>query len=259
LSFNADENDIGNFLEEKFGTISRVNLLKNEDGRSKGIAFITFETEEGCNKAVAGSGIELLGRQILIEKTKPKGERPAHLPVDEESKTIFVGNLSFQCEAETLKKFFASCGNVLDARIAQADGKVKNKNILNLSNSYSLYFILLFLPYFVSTNFRAEALDMLSSLIRAVLRMPLRRQVRPSKVDPLKLTLLLLEANVKVSTNLVSVATVLVVSVVTVVVLVVLPETTPPQMREEELLPNSKVKLSLSEQYISDIIIFLKI
>lgn len=123
MSFNADENDIGNFLEEKFGSVSRVNLLKNEDGRSKGIAFITFETEEGCNKAVAGSGIELLGRQILIEKTKPKGERPAHLPVDEESKTIFVGNLSFQCEAETLKKFFASCGNVLDARIAQADGK----------------------------------------------------------------------------------------------------------------------------------------
>ena len=123
MSFNADENDIGNFLEEKFGTVSRVNLLKNEDGRSKGIAFITFETEEGCNKAVAGSGIELLGRQVLIEKTKPKGERPAHLPVDEESKTIFVGNLSFKCDSDDLKKFFASCGSVVDARIAQADGK----------------------------------------------------------------------------------------------------------------------------------------
>lgn len=69
------------------------------------------------------SNSEFMGRYLIIEKTKPKTERPAHLPVDEDSKTIFVGNLSFRTDKETLKKFFASCGKVADARIAEADGK----------------------------------------------------------------------------------------------------------------------------------------
>lgn len=47
MSFDADENDIGNFMEEKFGEVARVNLLKGPEGRSKGIAFISFETPEG--------------------------------------------------------------------------------------------------------------------------------------------------------------------------------------------------------------------
>ena len=77
LSFDADENDIGNFLEENFGEVARVNLLKNEDGRSKGLAFISFETEEALLKAIEGTGIEFMGRSINIEKTKPKEDRPA--------------------------------------------------------------------------------------------------------------------------------------------------------------------------------------
>lgn len=126
MSFQADENDIGNFLEEKFGTVSRVNLLKNDDGRSKGLAFITFETEEACNKALAASGIELMGRSVKIEKTQPKGDRPApgpgqsqgSTPVDENSTTIFVGNLPFTCDSDSLREFFSSCGTVNDTRIA---------------------------------------------------------------------------------------------------------------------------------------------
>lgn len=124
LSFKADENDIGNFLDEKFGPVTRVNLLKNDDGRSKGIAFITFETEDGCNSAVAGSNCDFMGRYLVIERTKPKGDRPPQQgqgqgTVDESSKTIFVGNLSFKTDADMLKNFFSSCGNVQDARIAQ--------------------------------------------------------------------------------------------------------------------------------------------
>ncbi|KAL4492117.1 hypothetical protein ABPG73_003065 [Tetrahymena malaccensis] len=123
LSFNADENDIGNYLDEKCGSIIRVNILKNEQGCSKGIAFVSFETEEGCNKAVELNNSDFMGRFIIIEKTNPKTERPAHLPVDEDSKTIFVSNLSFKTDKETLMKFFASCGKVVHARIAEVEGK----------------------------------------------------------------------------------------------------------------------------------------
>lgn len=116
ISFQANENDIGNFLDEKFGAVSKVNLLKNESGQSKGIAFITFETEDGCNAAIAGSNCDFMGRYLVIELTKPKGDRPAQgqrgNTVDDTSKTIFVGNLSFRTDAEVLKRFFASCGEV---------------------------------------------------------------------------------------------------------------------------------------------------
>jgi RNA recognition motif-containing protein len=37
---------IGEFFEQ-FGEVENVNILKNPDGRSKGLAFVRFETEEG--------------------------------------------------------------------------------------------------------------------------------------------------------------------------------------------------------------------
>jgi len=40
--------------------------------------------------------------------------------------TIFVGNLSFKSNENSVKKFFSSCGNVVDCRIAKnEEGKMK--------------------------------------------------------------------------------------------------------------------------------------
>ncbi|KAL4507249.1 hypothetical protein ABPG72_002042 [Tetrahymena utriculariae] len=123
LSFVVDEKDIGNYFEEKCGTVTRINILKNEQGYSKGIAFVYFETEEGCNKSIELNNSEFMGRKLTIEKAKPKTERPAQLNADKDSKTIFVGNLDFHTNEQTLKDFFTSCGKVVDALIAKAEGK----------------------------------------------------------------------------------------------------------------------------------------
>ena len=76
LNFAADENVIRKFMAN-FGEVSQVNLLRNEDKLSKGIAFVTFDSEEAVTKAVAGSNTEFMGRYLVIERTKPKSERPA--------------------------------------------------------------------------------------------------------------------------------------------------------------------------------------
>lgn len=46
-----------------------MNLLRNRDNnRSKGIAFVRFETEEGMKKALdTKNGSELMGRAIFLE------------------------------------------------------------------------------------------------------------------------------------------------------------------------------------------------
>lgn len=44
LSYEADENDIGNWFEEKGASVEAVKLLKDrESGKSRGMAFVTFE------------------------------------------------------------------------------------------------------------------------------------------------------------------------------------------------------------------------
>ena len=50
-----------------------MNLLKGNDGRSKGIAFVRFADEKSLNSALEYNGSEMMGRNIVIEKSTPKG------------------------------------------------------------------------------------------------------------------------------------------------------------------------------------------
>ena len=52
-----------------------MNIERKKDGSSKGSCFVRFATENGVQQAVAYSGVEMMGRQVWIEKTKAKSER----------------------------------------------------------------------------------------------------------------------------------------------------------------------------------------
>ena len=69
-----------------------------------------------------------MGRNITIEKTKPREARPAgqagfgggqQNPVDTESTTCFIGNLAFGTVEDSLRDAFQSCGDIKDVRIAR--------------------------------------------------------------------------------------------------------------------------------------------
>jgi len=45
LSFKAHENDIGDYFSAACGEVDSVLILKDQNGRSKGGAFVTFMTE----------------------------------------------------------------------------------------------------------------------------------------------------------------------------------------------------------------------
>jgi len=127
LPFSASENDVREYFQE-CGTIERVNLLKGPDGRSKGIAFVGFNTEAAVKTAVSYTGGDFGGRSVTVEKTIPKEQR-APAPArefqkserDPTSSSIFVGNLSYTTTEDSLAAFFESCGKVTGARIAYGE------------------------------------------------------------------------------------------------------------------------------------------
>lgn len=73
ISYEADENDLGNWFEEKGASVEAVKLLKDrETGRSRGMAFITFEEEEGLRTALGLNNSEHMGRTIFISNSADK-------------------------------------------------------------------------------------------------------------------------------------------------------------------------------------------
>merc|ERR1712151_237269 len=142
LPFSATEDDVTNFFAE-CGEISRINLLRNYDGSSKGLGFVTFVENSAVCFAEDLSESEFGGRQVFIEQTKPKeqrnpgqgrdwnrgndrqqrqasheGDRPARNHSNEEC-TVFVGNLSFNTEVDKLWDLFGPCGNIKDVRLGK--------------------------------------------------------------------------------------------------------------------------------------------
>lgn len=149
LPFSATEDDVTNFFAE-VGEIQRINLLRNYDGSSKGLGFVTFVENSSVCYAEDLNASDFGGRQVFIEQTKPKeqrnfnqgrdwnrgndrenkqytheGDRPARQHSNEEC-TVFVGNLSFNTEVDKLWDLFGPCGNIKDVRLGKKpDGTSK--------------------------------------------------------------------------------------------------------------------------------------
>ncbi len=74
LAYSATEADLRE-LFAFYGTIKSVSI-PTDQGRSKGFAFVDFETEEEEDSALKQieslNGLELLGRQLRVNKAKPK-------------------------------------------------------------------------------------------------------------------------------------------------------------------------------------------
>jgi nucleolin len=130
LPFNSTQNDIEDFFND-CGSIENVNVLKDRDGRSKGIAFVKFNNKDSLNKAIAKNGQDFGGRDIVVQAATPKGDRPAggdrdtrRSGGDPTSTSVFVGNLSYNTTENALRDLFEGCGDVSNVRIAKdQDGR----------------------------------------------------------------------------------------------------------------------------------------
>ena len=76
LSFNTTEND----LQDAFaahGTVTSVDLIMDKmSGRPRGFAFVTMETKEGAEAAIAAlNGKNIGGRDLTVNEARPREER----------------------------------------------------------------------------------------------------------------------------------------------------------------------------------------
>ena len=126
LPFNVDDDMLGEFFST-YGTVVNIKILKDMEGKPRGIAFVKFESHAECAKALESSnGAMVGGRPIRANYSGEKiasagGAGPRNSKNDF---TVFVGNIPFSATKESVSEFFKEAGEVVDVRIPlRDDGK----------------------------------------------------------------------------------------------------------------------------------------
>tara|TARA_B100000427_G_scaffold324141_1_gene328766 strand:+ start:2437 stop:2709 length:273 start_codon:yes stop_codon:yes gene_type:complete len=72
LDYQMSDEDLKNEFSS-YGEIQDVIVIKDhETGRSKGFGFVTFAEESALEKALELDGQEIKGRQLRVNKARPK-------------------------------------------------------------------------------------------------------------------------------------------------------------------------------------------
>lgn len=101
--------------------MSKCKLIQ-QNGRSRGIAFVEYEKASDAKKAKeAEDGQNHMGRDITVDYSGNKPQAPAGGDRNgEESNTLFVGNISFNTSEDSVRDFFGKF-SVSSVRIAMGD------------------------------------------------------------------------------------------------------------------------------------------
>lgn len=141
LPWSIDQDGLAEGFSE-YGTVTNVKILTNKQtGKPSGLAFVAFENRSQAKKALAN--VTTIGdRQVSISfsnENRPSNDGPRQdrgprqeggfRPRQEFSgtaHTVFVGNLGFKTNENSISKFFSRAGNVVGIRIAKnEDGRAK--------------------------------------------------------------------------------------------------------------------------------------
>lgn len=125
ISWNTTEDDLVSAFSD-FGTVTKCNVVMDQDGRSRGFAFVTYPDENSAMAAIDGlNNQDLDGRTIRVDKVLPPGERPERKPREarpagsfvDSPYRIYVGNLPWRFDDYDLEDAFAEFGEVADAKV----------------------------------------------------------------------------------------------------------------------------------------------
>lgn len=77
LPYAVGEEDLRQLFSDHGEIVDLRLILDRATGRSKGIAFVEFNTEEEAQKAIdALNGHEIDGRALVVNVARPREERP---------------------------------------------------------------------------------------------------------------------------------------------------------------------------------------
>ncbi|KAE9981216.1 hypothetical protein EG327_006284 [Venturia inaequalis] len=124
LFFEVTEDALQRLFSEH-GEVQKVKLIYDHRGLSKGFGYVTFSSAEEANKATDALNQQPFhGRRLSVQPHQPRerlndNRRAFDNPrVNNPSKTLFIGNMSFDMSDKDLNDLFRDVKNVVDVRVA---------------------------------------------------------------------------------------------------------------------------------------------
>ena len=130
LGWGVDDNALYEEFQNNEGLVGARVVTDKESGRSRGFGYVDFETPEAAEKAYNDkNGAFLQGRDMRLDfASKPSGDAAPNARaadrarkhgdvISPESDTLFVGNLSFNTNEDSVSEFFNSVASVQSLRI----------------------------------------------------------------------------------------------------------------------------------------------
>lgn len=122
----------------KFGKITSFSLQADEEGKSRGFGFVSYEKPEQAQEAISAmNDTELGDKKLYVGRAQKKEERQKEMlerfeSIKQERQkkyagvNLFVKNLSDDCDDDKLREQFAKFGSITSAHIMR-DGAGKSK------------------------------------------------------------------------------------------------------------------------------------
>ncbi|EEH10240.1 nucleic acid-binding protein [Histoplasma capsulatum G186AR] len=102
----------------KFGTIYSVRIVYDSRGMSRGFAYVQFDSVEAAEAAISEMNMSIYeGRRIVVNYSTRNSAAP-RTRASEPTKTLFIGNLSFEMTDRELNDLFRDIPNVDDVRVS---------------------------------------------------------------------------------------------------------------------------------------------
>lgn len=103
-------------LFEAVGKITSIRVATDESGKSRGYAYVMFESEEAAGKAVDElNGSEVDGQAITVERYRPMHRSE----LQEKYCNLYIKNLVKEATEEQLRAIFAPYGEITSLKIRQ--------------------------------------------------------------------------------------------------------------------------------------------
>eukprot|EP00811_Abedinium_folium_P003319 NODE_13050_length_1188_cov_5.064090.p2 GENE.NODE_13050_length_1188_cov_5.064090~~NODE_13050_length_1188_cov_5.064090.p2 ORF type:complete len:301 (-),score=130.29 NODE_13050_length_1188_cov_5.064090:207-1109(-) len=150
LPFSCEEATLRKDFEE-CGEITKLHFPMNDEGRPRGIAFITYASSKGIEAALAFNNTDYGGRYIKVNMAgdrPPKGEGKGKKGEkgdkgggggNNDELTAFVGGVSFDVDEAMLRKDFGECGEIVRIGLPLNDeGRPKGIAFIQYSSKESV-------------------------------------------------------------------------------------------------------------------------
>ncbi|OAF98984.1 RNA-binding domain-containing protein [Paraphaeosphaeria sporulosa] len=108
----------------RFGEIENVRLIYDNRGLSRGFGYVEFKDEAAAGAACENLDMQVFeGRNLVVQYHSPKENSRTRTSTGDivpnpPSKTLFIGNMSFEMSDKDLNDLFRDIRNVMDVRVA---------------------------------------------------------------------------------------------------------------------------------------------